>query len=83
MKFGTIRFRTEEPDYSEVTDNEHDWSRSVYGDVKELIPHDAPEPLGKCVVQTTYVDANLMHDLLTGRSVSGIHHFLNKTPVDY
>ena len=54
----------------------------MYGDVKELIPHDAPEPLGKRVVQTTYVDANLMHDLLTGRSVSGILHFLNKTPVD-
>ena len=30
MKFGTIRFRTEEPDYSEVTDTDYDWSRSVY-----------------------------------------------------
>lgn len=27
---------------------------------------------------TTYVDANLLHDLLTGRSVTGTLHLLNK-----
>jgi hypothetical protein len=29
------------------------------------------------------VDANLYHDLLTGRSVTGILHFFNQTPVDW
>jgi hypothetical protein len=29
------------------------------------------------------VDANLMHDLTTGRSVTGILHFVNKTPIDW
>jgi hypothetical protein len=30
---------------------------------------------------TTYQDANLYHDLVTGRAMSGIIHFFNKTPV--
>ena len=29
---------------------------------------------------TTYAYANLMHDLVTGRSMSGILHFVNQTP---
>ena len=31
----------------------------------------------------TFVDANLMHDVTTGRSVTAVLHFLNKTPIDY
>jgi 5-formaminoimidazole-4-carboxamide-1-beta-D-ribofuranosyl 5'-monophosphate synthetase len=34
----------------------------------------------KAVRITTYEDANLMHDLVTGRS-SGIIHLLNQTPI--
>ena len=44
---------------------------------------DAPKPLGKRVVLTTYVDANLYHDLISGRSVTGILHMANKTPLDW
>lgn len=51
--------------------------------MKEVQPKDAPEPLGKPVTITSYVDANLLHDLLTGRSVSGVLHLLNKTPIDW
>jgi hypothetical protein len=29
------------------------------------------------------VDANLYHDLISGRSVTGILHLLNKTPIDW
>jgi hypothetical protein len=78
-----IRIRTDEPDYSELPEQNFDWSNSVYGDVHELLPKDAPEPLGKFVTLSHYVDANLMHDLLTGRSVTGCLHLLNKTPVDW
>ena len=56
---------------------------SVYRKVNKLIPNDIPEPLGNAVTTITYCDANLFHDLLTGRSVMGILHFLNLTPVDY
>ena len=30
-----------------------------------------------------FVDANLMHDLITGRSMTGILHLMNKTPIDW
>jgi hypothetical protein len=61
---------------------EHDWSRSVHGEISELIPQDAPDPLGKMVTLTHYVDANLMHDTISGRSVTGILNMINKTPLD-
>jgi hypothetical protein len=35
------------------------------------------------VTLSHYVDANLMHDIATGRSVTGILHLLNKTPIDW
>ena len=83
FKQATIRVRTEEPDYSDIPDPDYNWSHSIYGDVRELKPDDAPAPLGKRVTMTTYVDANLLHDLLTGRSVTGILHLLNKMPCQW
>jgi hypothetical protein len=47
------------------------WERSVYGQPFEEIPDDAPAPKGKAVRQTTYVDANLEHCKVTGRSAMG------------
>ena len=37
----------------------------------------------KRVITTTYLDANLLHDIVTGKSVTGILHFLNSTPTDW
>jgi hypothetical protein len=74
---------TNEPDYSDYQDPEYDWSSSVYGDVKEIIPTDIPEPKGKYVTLSHYFDANLYHDMVTGRSVTAILHFLNQTPIDW
>ena len=56
---------------------------TIYGNVSEDLPDDAPEPLGKFVVTSHYVDANLMHDMISGKSVTGIVDFLNQTPVDW
>ena len=83
MKHASIRVRTEEPDYSDLPDNAHDWTYSVYGQIEELLPADAPESLGKHVTLTHYVDANLMHDIATGISVTGILHLVNKTPIEW
>ena len=55
----------------------------MYGDVKEYKPQDAPPPLGKPVQLIHYVDANLMHCSLTGRSVTACLHFANATPIDW
>jgi hypothetical protein len=82
-KHSVIRIRTEEADYSNVPRNECDWEFSVCGGATEELPKDAPEPLGKPVVTTTYVDANLCHCMMTGKSGSGVIHLHNKTPVDW
>ena len=83
MKHATIRVRTDEPDFSTLPSEPYKWDYSVYGNVKEELPKDAPEPLGNYVTTTHYVDANLFHDILTGRSVTGVLHLMNKTPIDY
>ena len=79
---GAIRFRTGEPDFSSLKDQEYDWTRNVYSVACEQIPHDIPKPLGKHVQTTHYVDANLHHDLATGKDVTAVLHFLNQTPID-
>ena len=79
---GAIRFRTGEPDFSSLKDQEYDWTRSVYSGACEQIPHDIPKPLGKHVQTTHYVDANLHHDLATGKAVTAALHFLNQAPID-
>ena len=66
FKEATIRFVTEEPDLSALPAQHFDWMYTVYGDVKELVPQDIPEPLGNPVVTISYVDANLFHDIITG-----------------
>ena len=83
FKDGSIRFRTQEPDYSELPRQDLDWATTVYGKGKEIIPKDAPVPLGKPVTMTHYYDANLYHDMVTGRSVIGVIHLINRTPIDW
>ena len=78
-----IRFRTDQPDYSFLPDQDFDSTYSVYGNVQEILPDDMPEPLGESVTTTTTMDANLNHCLATGKSLTGCLHFVNKTPVDW
>ncbi|KAL7575081.1 hypothetical protein ACA910_000450 [Epithemia clementina (nom. ined.)] len=78
-----IRFHTAEPNYDDIEPPQHDWMRTVYGNVKEVIPDNIPEPKGKPVVTTSYVDANLFHDIVTGKAVTAVLHLLNQTPVDW
>ena len=83
FKEAVIRVRCGTPDYSDLPDPKYDWARTVYGEVVELIPPDIPKPLGKAVVHTCYVDANLLHCLITGKSVTGVLHFWNQTPGEW
>ena len=48
---------------------------------KRKIPKGLPEPKGKPVKITVYVDADHAHDQVTRRSVTGIILFLNNMPV--
>ena len=84
MKHFKVRFRTGEPDYSDLPDilDYDDWRDTAYSHHSEEIPTNAPVPLGKRVVLTHYYDASLMHDVLSGKAVTGVLHLYNKTPID-
>ena len=66
MRFSRIRVRVNEPDYTDLPTEEYDWMRSIYGNIQEVVPEDAPRPLGSYVTTMSFVDANLMHDIMTG-----------------
>ena len=77
-----IKFNTEMPDYERLTVVEGNWG-AQYHPCREDIPSNAPTPRGKPVTTTTFVDANLMADITTGRSQTGTIHLLNKTPIEW
>ena len=52
IKHVTIRVRTEEPDFSGLPNEPYNWDHSIYSNVKEELPNNAPEPLGKYVTTT-------------------------------
>jgi Reverse transcriptase (RNA-dependent DNA polymerase) len=83
FKSAAIRVRVNEPDFSTLPVQKFDWAETVYGNVQEEVPKDIPPPHGKPVVTLTYVDANLYHDIVTGRSVTGILHFCNQTLIEW
>jgi hypothetical protein len=58
----------------------HDW-KDFYGNVKEAIPPNAPEPLGKEVVLRCFVDADHAGDKLSRRSRTGFIIFMNGAPI--
>ena len=79
-KDSPIRICISQQNYKNPKLTEYDWKHSVYGNMNKIIPNNSPHPLGKPVVLTTYVDANLYHSMTTGQSVSGILHLINQTP---
>jgi len=67
----------------DLTEEEYNWASTVYGDVSEILPKEAPVPLGNFVTLSHYMDTNLYHDMLMGRSVTGILQYLNKMPINW
>jgi hypothetical protein len=70
------------PNYSQYEVERPNWGH-IYHPCEEELPYDMPKPKGKPLMTTTFVDANLMHDLITGRACTGILHMFNKTPIDW
>ena len=77
---GCLRFRTHEPDFSDLPHKEYEWQRTVYSGDKEEILHGIPEPKRKHVTTTTYGDSNLHHGQVTGRAVTACLHIANASP---
>jgi hypothetical protein len=78
-----IRFRIGIPTKTHETPPEWDWEYAVYGRVHEELPTDMPVPKGKPVRTTSFVDANLFHDLTTGRAAMGVIHMVNQCPIEW
>ena len=77
-----IRFRTEPPDMTSFDNSkEHNWAWTVCQEDPEVIREDAPEQSGEELVLTHCFDANLMHDVVDEKAVTGFLHLLNKTPI--
>jgi hypothetical protein len=57
-----------------------DW-KSMYGDVKEMIPSDAPIPRGKEVDLRLFVDSDHAGEQFTRRSRTGFVIYLNMAPI--
>ena len=70
------------PDVNIDTLPKHDWTK-FYGDSKEAMPPDMPEPLGKEVVISFFVYADHAGEKLTRRSHSAFIIFLQMAPIYY
>jgi hypothetical protein len=72
-----------DPTYASVelgTFIKNDW-KSIYGDVKEMIPSDAPVPHGKEVDLRLFVDSDHAGEQLTRRLRTGFFIYLNIAPL--
>jgi hypothetical protein len=58
----------------------YDWT-DYYGDVKEEIPKNAPQPQGQPVQINVFVDASHARNKLTRHSQTGILLYLNESPI--
>ena len=76
-----VVFDPTEVDIDESTFKAADW-KDFYGDVVEEDPPHMPEPLGKSVVISAFVDANHAGNKVTRRSHTGIVIFINNAMID-
>jgi len=68
------------PDLEYEKFERNEW-KNFYGDMKEEIPDNIPEPLGKEFIISCYVDADHAGDKITRRSRTGYAVLLNSAPI--
>jgi hypothetical protein len=76
----TMVFDDTEPNYDPRRFATQDWSK-YYPDAKEAIPENMPEPRGKPVMMTCFVDADHAGCQLTRRSHTGVILYINRAPI--
>ena len=82
---GAIRFCVGIPDLDSIFgahSTKYDWMETVCRTPGEDIPSNALTAKGNPVHTTMYTNANLLHDLVMGRSATSVLHFFNQTPID-
>ena len=78
---GVMVFDPTEPDIDNSQFPTQDWSASAYGECKEEIPPNAPEPLGIGFTMRAFVDSDHAGDKITRRSRTGFIICLNSAPI--
>ncbi len=69
-----------EPELDDTEFKDCDW-KEYYPDAKEGIPSNAPEPRGRSVTTTCFLDADHAGCRLTRRSHTGVLIFVNRAPI--
>jgi len=75
-----LAFDATKPDIDESAFQEVDW-KDFYGEVEEELPPKMPEPLGRPVTISCFVDANHAGNVVTRWSHSGVLIFLMNAPI--
>jgi hypothetical protein len=75
-----LAFDASKPDIDESAFQEVDW-KDFYGEVEEELPPKMPEPSGRPVTISCFVDANHAGNVVTRRSHSGVLIFLMNAPI--
>ena len=70
-------FDPTEPDINLSLFTNEDWTSTAYGDCKEDLPPNAPEPRGQSFTIRAFVDSVHANDCITRRSRTGYLIFLN------
>ena len=79
-----IRFRVDPQYYFSVPYiSKQDFKYTPYRICSEDLRLNAPKPKGKPITLTQYFNANIVHDVLSGKAVTGTIQFRNKTPMDW
>ena len=74
-------FDPSEPDINESLFTDEDWTATAYGECKEELPSNAPEPRGLGFTMRAFVDSDHAGDCITRRSRTGYLIFLNSAPI--
>ena len=74
-------FDPTEPEIDEASFEQQDWKDTVYGECKEELPTNAPEPRGFGFKMRAFVDSDHAGDSVTRRSRTGFIIFLNNAPI--
>ena len=78
-----MAFDPTEPPIEEDKFPRQDWSHTVYGDMKEELPPNMPEPCGLGFRMRAFVDSDHAGESLTRRSRTGFLVYLNSAPIHW
>ena len=78
---GCMVFDPTDPDIDASQFVREDWSAAAYGECREEVPTNMPEPRGVAFTIRAFVDSDHAGDVTTRRSRTGFIIFLNSAPI--